>query len=189
MKFRTPVLAALGLLAAGGVHAVTTPRIPAAFSARFVETRTLPGFDTALISHGVLSVDASHGFRWEITAPYHYLFEMHGTQAREQLPDGSVRQLDPEQAPWLAAVEQIFVGALSGNMAQLQRYFEVHVQPLARGRRVTLTPKPGPLSQAIAGIEVVESAPGRPEQIEIRETSGGRLQLRFTPISPPPAAP
>lgn len=189
MKFRMPAFAALCLLAASGVHAATTPRIPAAFSARFVETRSLPGFDTPLISHGLLSVDAAHGFRWEITAPYHYVFEMNGGKAREQLPDGSVRELDTEQAPWLAAVEQIFVGALSGNTARLQRYFDVQVQPLAQGQRVTLTPKPGPLSQAIAGIEVVESTPGRPEQIEIRETSGGRLQLRFTPISPPPSAP
>ncbi|MDE2139744.1 MAG: outer membrane lipoprotein carrier protein LolA, partial [Gammaproteobacteria bacterium] len=188
MKVLCAVCAALYLLAAGAAHAATTPRVPAAFSARFVETRTLPGFDTPLISHGVLSVDATHGFRWEITAPYHYLFEMNGAQAREQLPDGSVRQLDPEQAPWLAAVEQIFVSALSGNMAQLQRYFDVHLQPLARGRQITLTPRPGPgpLSQAIARIQVVESAPGRPEQIDIRETSGGSLQLRFTPTGPPP---
>lgn len=189
MKSRIPAFAALCLLAAGAVHAATTPRVPAAFSARFVETRTLPGFDTPLVSHGVLRVDAVHGFRWEITAPYHYLFEMDGAEAREQLPDGSVRQLDPEQAPWLAAVEQIFVGALSGNTARLQRYFEVHVQPLARGRQIMLTPRPGPLSRAIARIQVVESAPGRPEQIDIRESSGGSLQLRFTPISPPPAAP
>ncbi|MDE2069952.1 MAG: outer membrane lipoprotein carrier protein LolA [Gammaproteobacteria bacterium] len=189
MKFRMPVFAALCLLAASAVPAATTPRIPVAFSARFVETRSLPGFDTPLVSHGVLSVDATRGFRWEITAPYHYVFEMNGGEAREQLPDGSVRQLDPAQAPWLAAVEQIFVGALSGNMAQLQRYFDVHVQPLAQGQRVTLTPRPGPLSRAIAGIEVVESAPGRPEQIDIRETSGGSLQLRFTPTGPPPTAP
>ncbi|MGH8363026.1 MAG: outer membrane lipoprotein carrier protein LolA [Gammaproteobacteria bacterium] len=189
MKIPRPAFTVLCLLAAGAVHAAPTPKIPLAFSARFVETRSLPGFDTPLISHGVLSVDATHGFRWEITAPYHYLFEMNHAQAREQLPDGSVRQLDPEQAPWLAAVEQIFVGALSGNTARLQGYFEVHIQPLAQGRQITLTPRPGPLSQAIARIQVVERAPGRLEQIEIRETSGGSLQLRFTPISPPPTVP
>ncbi|MDE2273075.1 MAG: outer membrane lipoprotein carrier protein LolA [Gammaproteobacteria bacterium] len=189
MTILRAVCTALCLLAAGAVHAATTPRVPAAFSARFVETRSLPGFDTPLISHGVLSVDATRGFRWEITAPYHYLFEMNGAQAREQLPDGSVRQLDPEQAPWLAAVEQIFLGALSGNTVQLQRYFEVHMQPLAQGRQITLTPRPGPLSQAIVRIQVVESAPGRPEQIDIRETSGGRLQLRFKPTGASPTAP
>lgn len=174
--------------AACSVAVAATPAAPPALKLSFVETRTLSGFTTPLISHGVLSVDAAHGFRWEITAPYHYVFEMHGGAAQEQLPDGSVRQLDPEQAPWLAAMEQIFMGAVSGDVAQLQRYFELKIAPLAQGRRITLTPKPGALSQAITQIQVTETATGHPRQIDIRETSGGGMQLRFAPI-PPPANP
>lgn len=175
--------------AACGAAVAATPAAPSALKLSFVETRTLPGFTTPLISHGVLSVDAARGFRWEITAPYHYVFEMRGGEAQEQLPDGSVRQLDPEQAPWLAAVEQVFMGAVSGDVVQLQRYFELQIAPLAQGRRITLTPKPGALSQAITQIQVTEAAPGQPRQIDIRETSGGSMQLRFTPIPPPPANP
>jgi hypothetical protein len=166
-----------------------TAAAPIAFTADFVQTRSLPGFDTPLVSHGELSFDPARGFRWEITSPYHYLFEMHGREASEQLPDGTLRKLNPDQTPWLAAVEHIFVSALSGDESELQRYFQVNVQALARGRRVTLVPKPGPLADAIVRIEVVESAPGRPEQLDIREASGGQMQIRFTPVSTPAATP
>ena len=180
----------IGLLAlATGLWAAPSAHIPAAFSADFVQTHRLPGFRTPLVSYGVLRFDPAQGFRWEITAPYHYLFEINGAHAQEQLPDGTLRKLNPEQTPWLAAVERIFVAALSGDESKLQQYFDMSVQPLAHGRRITLTPKPGPLSDAIARIQVLESAPGRPRQLDIREVSGGSMQIRFTPLPPSAVTP
>ena len=96
----------------------------------FVQTRTLPGFSTPLVSRGKVHIDNAHGFRWEITSPYHYVFEMDGEHAQEQLPDGTVRQLDPQQTPWLAAVERIFISALAGNRSDLQQYFDVDIKQL-----------------------------------------------------------
>jgi hypothetical protein len=154
---------------------------PASFAADFVQTRTLPGFSAPLVSHGDMGYDKAHGFRWEITAPYHYLFEMNGKQAREELPDGSKRDLDPDQTPWLAAVEHIFISALSGDRVQLQSYFSVVSRPAGSGDELTLTPKPGAIANAITRIEVTESAPGRPQHLEIFETSGGHMDIRFTP--------
>lgn len=166
-----------------GAQAAAPPATPSALSADFTQIRTLPGFNTPLVSRGNLRVDPAQGFRWEITAPYHYVFEMHGQQAREQLPDGTARTLDPAQTPWLMAVEHIFVGALSGSTSELERYFRVSVEPLAHGRRLMLKPKPGPIAQAIVNIEVTERAPGQPEQLEITETSGGHMQIRFSPAA------
>lgn len=168
------------LLAAAAAQA----SVPAtSYKASFVQTRTLPGFDTPIVSRGNMRYDQARGFHWEITVPYHYVFEMSGKDAREELPDGTRRVLDPDQNPWLAAVERIFVGALSGDRAELMAYFDVKVEPAASGQSVTLKPKPGPIAEAIADIHVLESAPGRPERMEISETSGGRLDIRFTPSS------
>ncbi|HET7651066.1 MAG TPA: outer membrane lipoprotein carrier protein LolA [Gammaproteobacteria bacterium] len=154
----------------------------------FVQTRTLPGFSAPLVSHGIMRFDQKRGFHWEITAPYHYVFEMNGRQAREQLPDGSVRHLNPDQTPWLAAVEHIFISALAGNTSDLQRYFQINVTPLNKGRRVLLMPKPGPMAEAIVSIQVTESAPGHPQQLGIKETSGGRMDIRFTPVRSRPGS-
>jgi hypothetical protein len=182
---RTPALLASLLLSTVLAQASDTP--PAGFAAKFVQTRTVPGFDTPIVSHGNMRYDKFKGFHWEITQPYHYLFEMNGKQAHEELPDGTQRALDPDQTPWLAAVEHIFISALSGDRSQLQAYFGVAQKPRDRGEDLTLTPKPGPIADAIDRIEVEESAPGRPEHLQIFERSGGHMDIRFTPLPPAPA--
>ena len=170
------------LLAAATAVAADAP--PAAFDSNFVQTRTLPGFDAPLTSRGNMRYDKLHGFHWEITAPYHYVFEMNGQAAHEELPDGTKRDLDPDQNPWLAAVEHIFISALSGDRAELMAYFDIHIEALPKGQSVILKPKPGAIAKAIESIHVTESAPGQPERIEIAETSGGRMDIRFTPAAP-----
>ncbi|HET7570700.1 MAG TPA: outer membrane lipoprotein carrier protein LolA [Gammaproteobacteria bacterium] len=179
MKYARLVFIVLSL----GTAAAAAPA--ANFAATFVQTRTLPGFDTPIVSHGLMRVDP-HGFYWEIKSPYHYVFAMHDGHVHEELPDGTKRQLDPDQKPWLAAVEHIFVSALSGDRSQLQRYFNVKAEPINTGTHVTLTPKPGALAKVIERIEVTESAPGHPERLQIREKSGARMDIRFTPVAAQP---
>ncbi|HEY3645795.1 MAG TPA: outer membrane lipoprotein carrier protein LolA [Gammaproteobacteria bacterium] len=172
------------LFAAGSALAATPALPPASFSASFVQTREVQGFSTPLVSHGNMSYDKAKGFHWEITQPYHYVFEMNGKQAHEELPDGSKRDLDPEQTPWLAAVEHIFISALSGDRRELESYFNVESKPAGTGDQMTLSPKAGAIANAIKRIEVTESAPGRPQHLEIFETSGGHMDIRFTPTAP-----
>jgi len=159
---------------------------PGSFAASFVQTRTVPNFDTPIVSRGNMRYDKVKGFHWEITAPYHYLFEMSGKLAHEQLPDGTQRDLDPDQTPWLAAVEHIFISALSGDRAELQAYFTVVSTAAANGTDLTLTPKSGPIANAISRIEVEESAPGQPRHLQIFETSGGHMDIRFSPLTAKP---
>jgi hypothetical protein len=114
---------------------------------------------------------------------------MNGKQSHEELPDGTTRQLDPDKTPWLAAVEHIFISALAGDHSDLERYFVVAVTPLAVGERISLTPKPGPMADAIVSIQVTETAPGHPERLEIKETSGGLMDIRFSPVTNPASTP
>ena len=181
---KTHLILSVLLLAAGTALAATPALPPASFSASFVQTREVQGFDTPLVSHGNMGYDKAKGFRWEITQPYHYLFEMNGKLAHEDLPDGTQRDLDPEQTPWLAAVEHIFISALSGDRQELENYFSVDARTTGTGDQMTLTPKSGAIANAIKRIEVTESAPGRPRHLEIFETSGGHMEIRFTPTSP-----
>lgn len=176
------LLLALPLLASAAQAADTPPVTQ--FDSKFVQTRSLPGFSAPLTSHGIMRFDKAHGFHWEITEPYHYVFEMNGAVASETLPDGSVRKLDPAQTPWLAAVQHIIVNALSGDRTELQRYFTLVVTPLSKGEQVELTPKQGPMSAAIVSIRVTESAPGHPQEIAIQETSGDHMDIRFTSAVP-----
>ena len=176
----------LGMLSLAPAVQAATPA-PAAvthFDSRFVQTRSLAGFSKPLVSHGVIRFDHAHGFYWEITDPYHYVFQMQGDAAVQTLPDGSVKHLKASDTPWLAAVQHIVVDALSGDRTQLERYFSIQVTPLAQGERVDLTPKSGAMQEAIVSIAVTESAPGHPEKIAIRETSGDSMDISFSPVAP-----
>lgn len=172
------------LLTGMAATALATTPSATGFAASFVETRTLPGFTQALVSHGLMRFSRTGGFHWEITQPYHYVFEMRDGQAHEVLPDGTQRTLKPEQTPWLNAVQHIFVSALSGDRAQLARYFTVQATDVAHGRQVVLVPKSGAMAKVIRRIEVTESAPGHPRHLVIEEASGGRMDIRFTPLQP-----
>ncbi|MDN5925208.1 MAG: outer membrane lipoprotein carrier protein LolA [Xanthomonadales bacterium] len=178
------IIALSGLCLALSAHAAA----PGSFAASFVQTRTLPGFDQPLVSHGVMRFSADAGFHWEITQPYHYVFDMRDGVAKEQLPDGSSRTLQAGQTPWLEAVEHIFVSALSGDQSRLDQYFVVVIKPLAHGRHVTLTPKPGAMGKVIERIEVTESSPGHPQHMAIDEASGAHMDMRFTPLGDNPGA-
>src|SRR5579859_1674487 len=142
MNLRT--LSSVVCLCIASIASADTP--PASFAASFVQTRTVPNFDTPIVSHGNMRYDRVNGFHWEVTAPYHYLFEMNGKLAHEELPDGTKRDLDPDQTPWLAAVEHIFISALSGDRAELMTYFSVSSKPAADGTALTLTPKLGAIA-------------------------------------------
>jgi hypothetical protein len=41
------------------------------------------------------------------------------------------------------------------------------------------------MANAIVSIEVTESAPGHPQALVIKETSGGRMDIRFSPAAKP----
>ncbi len=178
--FRIWIAFALSCLCPVAFAAAPAPAATA-FAAHFMQTRTLPDFDKPLVSHGRMRFSATQGFHWEIDKPYHYVFEMRDGQASEQLPDGTRRELKPDQTPWLKAVERLFVGALSGDQARLERYFSVDAQPLDDGRQVTLVPKPGAMDKVIRRIQVTETRPGHPRRLVIDEVSGARMDVRFTP--------
>lgn len=162
---------------------------PAHFAATFVQTRTLPGFDQPLTSHGVVRVSKDGGFYWEINRPYHYLFAMHDGKAYEELPNGTRRILKPEQTPWLKTVQRIFVSALSGNRERLERWFNIEIKPRERGRHITLVPTVEAMAKVIERIEVTENAAGQPRYVVVEEASGARITIRFTPIDHKPEAP
>ncbi|MGH8398342.1 MAG: LolA family protein [Gammaproteobacteria bacterium] len=177
MRLAAILLIAFTFPAWAGAAKPELPAPPKAFTAKFVETRTLPGFDQPLVSHGLVTFKRARGVTWEVTSPYHYVFKMNPSGVEEQMPDGSVRHLDAQQAPWLGVVQQVFSGALAGDTSELEQYFDVQVTKLKDGRRIELTPKPGAMSQVIKHISVVEA--GTPQSLRIDEASGGRIEIRF----------
>ena len=156
-----------------------TPPPPASFRASFVESHTLPGFAQPLVSRGRVRFNKKRGISWEVTSPYHYLFIMTSAGAEEQLPDGSIHHLRPGKAPWLRVVQHLFINALTGNLSGLKAYFSVRITPIRDGQLVILTPRKGPLMKVINSIQVTDGRDALPRSLQIDETSGGNLTIRF----------
>lgn len=155
--------------------------LPGSFHAEFTQTRQLPGFDQPLVSHGNVDFQRNGPLHWTVEQPYHYEFIMADGGAREILPDGTQRKLDPDKAPWLAVIQRVFRAALSGDRATLTQYFSIHQ---ADGR-VRLTPLAAPLNKQIAHIDVVGEA--LPQRITISEQGGGQIDIRFAHVTPTPS--
>lgn len=153
---------------------------PDAFSADFVQKRTLPDFDQPIVSHGHMRFNTNGGFHWEVNRPYHYVFDMQDGQAHEEMPDGTQRQLDPDDTPWLQAVARLFRAALSDDRSALKAHFDVTTTDLDNGRRLTLKPHDDALADVIERIRVTESAPGKPRRLVVAESSGARMDIRFS---------
>ncbi|MDE2234181.1 MAG: outer membrane lipoprotein carrier protein LolA [Gammaproteobacteria bacterium] len=155
--------------------------LPGKFNSAFMQTRSIPGFKTPLVSYGIVHVDGVHGFRWQVNSPYHYVFLMQGDKAEELQPDGSVRELKAENTPWLEAVQHIFMAAVAGDLSELQNYFHLEITRLASGQQISMTPRTSAMAAAIESIQLIETTPGQPKQLLIREKSGGRIDIRFHP--------
>ena len=163
------------------VAAGTVTAAPGHFDSAFVQTRTIPGFKTPLVSYGVVHVDGVHGFRWQVNSPYHYVFLMQGDKAKELQPDGSVRELKSEDTPWLETVQHVFMAAMAGDQSELRNYFHLKITRLTNGQQISMTPRTSAISAAIESIQLIETTPGQPEQLLIKEKSGGRIDIRFHP--------
>lgn len=174
MKHLLVFLAVIFVCASLDVHA----GVPRIFSADFTQTRSLPGFDAPLVSHGRMRFDRDGTLHWTVNEPYHYEFIMHNGTAHEVLPDGSERDLDTAEAPWLAIIQRVLHAALTEDLNTLSAYFRIKRVP----GRLVLTPLASALKSHIDRIEVVQNA--APEQITIAEHDGGKVEIRFEPIGP-----
>lgn len=173
MKALATLALALGALAAAAA--------PANYSARFTETRTLPGVKQPLVLHGTVSFRPGQRLVWAITAPYRYRLAIQAGRIEEQLPDGTTQSGPLAKAPWAAALFELFSALFGGDTGALARYFEV--TQTAGG--FVLVPRSKVLAQSVTRIAVT----GRPvpEAVAIQEASGGRIELRFDAHSPLPA--
>lgn len=163
--------------------ATAAAAVPQSFHADFTQTRTLPGFDQPLVSRGEVDFERNGSLHWTVTEPYHYEFVMEDGQAREVLPDGTHRNIDSQDAPWLGIIQRVFRAALSGDDNTLTQYFSVR----RSDKRLQLTPLAAPLKDHIAQINVVGG--DLPDHITITEQGGGEIEIRFSRVTPKPSTP
>lgn len=145
----------------------------------FTQEKQVEGFRNPLRSSGRFVLAAERGLLWETLAPFPS--EVVLTQARiaSRQPDGSWRvEADAARQPGLAAINATFFALMAGDAAALSSRFDGEATLLPEGRwQLALTPKPGPLAQAFATLQIEGAR--FVEKVTLDDTQGDQTRIAF----------
>ncbi len=137
---------------------------PERFSASFVQTKSVPGINKALLAEGRLVYVAGKGALWKVERPrpwHKVLLAKVGGESKVQR----------EVADVVAAV-------LTGEPATLARHFDMEVAETPSGKGLRLTPKAAALREVISSL-TLGIGDGHIRSVSVEEASGGSILIQF----------
>lgn len=153
-------------------------RVPAA-RATYVERKQIALLDVPLRYEGRLTYRAPDYLKKEVLSPRAESYEIsNGRLTIER--DGQRRELALNEHPPLLAFIESLRATLAGDLAALQRNYDVVYQPGTRGWDLRLTPR-AQLRNYITGI-TVHGSDAVIETVEIREASGDTSRMTIKPV-------
>ncbi|MBP9713925.1 MAG: outer membrane lipoprotein carrier protein LolA [Sterolibacterium sp.] len=185
------VLSLFGL--SGHVHAasLTTDELAARMAQRFEQTpviraefmqeKAMAAFKKPLMTRGRLVFARGQGVIWKIEAPLRLTYVLGEDRITEMGEDGVAQVRTAQDVPGLAQVGRVFRALLGAQTEALRELFTIAPEGSVDAWRLQLTPKPGPLAQAIKKIQL---AGGRHvERIRIEEGNGDATTIAFSHTS------
>jgi hypothetical protein len=154
-------------------------------SARFEEEKHLSLLRAPLKSEGTLYYARPDLIARHTTQPTASSWVLQGDTLSVQGPDG-VRNLDLAAAPALQPFVAALRALLRGDMAELERHFEIAFDSgdaASGGWRLRLVPRQAPLRDAVSTIEV-EGVAGILSSLRVREVGGDETFERFSQVDP-----
>jgi len=153
----------------------------------FEQTKTIPGFRNALVSHGEFMVARGQGVWWHTQQPFESTLVVTRTRLFTRAPDGSTANVADAQAePGLRQVNELVFSLLSADIDALADRFTITAQAAgAAGWTLTLVPRDAAVagflkSATLAGDRFVQA-------VRIDEARGDTTLIRFAHQAPSPA--
>lgn len=146
---------------------------------RFAQEKTLPFLSRPLQSSGEFLYSAEFGVLWRVQEPVAselVITDAGLFQNGERLAGG---------AGPMGTVKDVFQGLLGGRLAALQRYFTLVAGGDPQHWQLQLTPKPGPLQQALTAVELRGGS--ALDSLALTEPGGARTRIIFSAIEHPAA--
>lgn len=138
----------------------------------FVQEKQLRALAQPIISGGTFVLSQQRGLLWYLERPIEQRYRIDES--------GVMRWRDDAWQPagQSGALQQrLFLAALSGDVAALQRDFAIQLQQTTEGWQATLTPRGALLKQIFERIELVGDSVMK--RIELREQSGDATVIRL----------
>jgi outer membrane lipoprotein-sorting protein len=145
--------------------------------ADFTQEKQMAAFRKPLQTRGQFTFASGQGVIWQIEAPLKVAYVLGEDRIVEIGEDGVAQVHMARDLPGLAQVGALFRALLGAETDALAELFTVTSEGTLDAWRLTLTPKPGPVAQAMRGIRMNGSR--HVERIRIEEANGDSTTLFF----------
>lgn len=150
----------------------------------FRQVRTLKGFKNPLKSEGRFLVSKAHGVVWQNIKPFTSRILVTNNGKIVNLADKQASAKSNGKRP-NAAFSKIMLAMLSGDQAELAKYFNIERIETGNGWTLTLLPK-GNMARAFSLVEIRGAR--YIEHVLMQEKSGDKTELVFSAVSEVPNA-
>ncbi|MFY7950854.1 MAG: LolA-related protein [Gemmatimonas sp.] len=148
--------------------------------ARFVEERFVAGLDQPLRASGTLSFVPPSRFVRQTLLPRPELLAIDGNQVTMQR-GGRTRTMTLDSVPEATALLEALRGALTGDLASLQRHYVVRVDGNAVRWRLSLSPRAERIGTQVQRLEI-EGQGAELRSVELQLAGGDRSTMSIEPL-------
>jgi hypothetical protein len=147
---------------------------------RFDQTKQLTGIRKPLASNGRFCVIAGKGVLWRTLQPFPNTLRLTRDEIVHFQGERVAMRLDAKQEPTVRMINSVLFSLLTGDLAPLDRLFEVDASVLDRSWKVALTAREPALAKAVGAIKLAGASYVR--QIDIVDAAGDRTAIAFSSI-------
>jgi Outer membrane lipoprotein carrier protein LolA-like len=150
------------------------------YSARFVQTRTLPALSRPFVTRGSVAVEADGSVEWRISEPLVVSYRIDAGGMTELRADGVERRIDASRAPWLGIIGDAMRALLDLDRGPLAERFEIVERNAAGLTELELRPRDAQLARGLERI-LVRGSGRHPDWVRIEQAAGARIEVEFSP--------
>ena len=175
------MLASLALLSAAPVAKIQTMLAkPKVLCGRFDQSKQLVGLKKPLTSNGRFCVVADKGVLWRTLQPFPNTLKLTHDEIIQLRGERVTLRLDAKQEPTVRMINSVLFALLAGDLAQLEKLFDIDGTTQDNSWSVTLKAREPGLAKAIGSIALDGGV--YVKNIVISEAGGDRTDIVFSAI-------
>jgi len=175
------IFAALALLGATPVARIQSMLAkPKVLCGRFEQSKQLVGLKKPVHSNGRFCVVADKGVLWRTLQPFPNTLKLTRDEIVQLRGERVALRLDAKQEPTVRIINSMLFALLAGDLAELEKLFDVDGKAHDNGWSVMLKAREPGLAKAVGSITLDGGV--YVKNIVINEAGGDRTQIAFSSI-------
>lgn len=153
---------------------------PQVLCGRFEQSKQLVGLKKPVNSNGRFCVVAEKGVLWRSLQPFASTLRLTRDEIVQMHGDRVALRLSAQREPAVQMINRILFALLAGDLAQLEKDFDIEGEADEQNWRVTLKAREPALAKAIGGIALEGGV--HVKNVTLREANGDITKIVFSAI-------